>query len=139
MREALECDNEQIADKCYTECGTTRSGCCGGRWRLTGSRGGASAHAPSTPENLVTNFSYEDLTSASSGCEALWKHTISNTTVSLFRMKFTYIDFFQGDINPHLGNRYLRILSKSIICLWLHNCLYSQKSWVNLYILKLKQ
>lgn len=79
MREALVCDNEQIADKCYTECGTTRSGCCGGRWRLAGSRGGASAHAPSTRENLVTNFSYEDLTSASSGCEALWKHTISNT------------------------------------------------------------
>lgn len=79
MREALACDNKQNAEKCYTECGTTRTGCCGGRLTLLGPRGGASAHAPSTRENLVTNFSYEDLTSASLGCEALWKQTILNT------------------------------------------------------------
>jgi hypothetical protein len=99
MRKALACDNEQNADKCYTECGTTRSDCCGGRWRLTGPRGGASAHAPSTRENLVTNFSCEDLTSASLGCEALWKHTISNTQTHYLEWT-EHTSIFLWDIFP---------------------------------------
>jgi hypothetical protein len=71
-------DDKQNAKNCYTGCVMRRTGCSVGRRRLTGPpHGGASGHAPSTPVNLVTNFSCEDLTSVSLGCEGLWKHITS--------------------------------------------------------------
>lgn len=64
-------NNKQNAKNCYTGCEMMRTGCSGGRRRSTGPHGGASGHALLTLENLVTNFSCEDLTSASLGCEGL--------------------------------------------------------------------
>lgn len=67
------------SEKSYTGC-EMRTGYSGGRRRLTALRVGVSEHAPSTPENLVTNFSCEDLTSVSLGCVALRKNIIHKST-----------------------------------------------------------
>jgi hypothetical protein len=77
--------------KCYTGCETTKTGCSEGRCRSPGLHGGVSAHAPSTRENLVTNFSCEDLTSASLGCVALRKHIIHKYS-SLFLFSIIHLE-----------------------------------------------
>lgn len=104
VRETLARDNnKRNAKKRYTGCETTRTGYSAGRCRLTAPHGDASGHVLSTRGNLVTNFSCEDLTSAFSGCEGLWKHITSFINISLF-IYIEIIHFPAGYIIPFRKN-----------------------------------